>query len=86
MGSVSGPMAEIIRNDSRIIKERISTHRLLRIISEVEILSEDLCCRFLIREIPETIGDGGESIDNNIAVHACEYVSQLNETVVHTSS
>lgn len=31
MGSVSGPVAEIIRSDSRIIKERISTHRLPRI-------------------------------------------------------
>lgn len=33
MGSVSGPVAEIIRSDSRIIKERISTRRLPRIIS-----------------------------------------------------
>lgn len=47
MGSVSGPVAEIIRSDSRIIKERISTRRLPRIISGVEMLSEDPGCRFL---------------------------------------
>lgn len=41
MGSVSGPVAEIIRSDSRIIKERISTRRLPRIIPGLGSLLED---------------------------------------------
>lgn len=64
MGSVSGPVAEIIRSDSRIIKERISTRRLPRIISGVEMLSEDPGCRFLTWGISETISDEDENIDN----------------------
>lgn len=44
IGSVSGTVAEIIRSDSRIIKERISTRRLPRIISGVKILPEDPGC------------------------------------------
>lgn len=68
MGSVSGPVAEIIRSDSRIIKERISTRRLPRIISGVEMLSEDPGCRFLTWGISETISDEGEYlyIDSNV--------------------
>jgi len=57
MGSVSRPMAEIIRSDSRIIKERISTRCLPRIISGIEILFVDPGCRFHTLGISQTIGD-----------------------------
>lgn len=65
MGSVSGPVAEIIRSDSRIIKEHISTRRLPRIISGLRSLPpED--SGFLVPGIPETVGDEREYIDNSV--------------------
>lgn len=75
MGSVSGPVAEIIRSDSRIIKERISTRCLPRIISGVEIFSEDPGCRFLARGISRSIGNRSENIENNnVTVIPCPRV------------
>jgi len=51
MASVSGPAAEIIRSDSGIIKERIST-RLPRVAS-----GKRLVPRFFVAGNPGTIGD-----------------------------
>lgn len=87
MGSVSGTVAEIIRSDSRIIKERISTRRLPRIISGVKILPEDPACHcFRVWGIPWTVGNVQEYRYSNVAQPRYFCVIKWNSSVVRAVS